>query len=149
MSAQTTYSSTIDAAYAGLVADLEPKEVVSKACESATIGFGLAVNQGTADEQAVLGGTSVIGITVRSLDREGTSTAVQYSQYEAMGVLREGYIWVEIENTGSPGDALYTDDVTGEIGAGAPGAGETALPNSTLETTVSSAGDLGLIRVKL
>lgn len=148
MSAQTTYSATMAVAYEGMLADLEPKEVVSKVAEGSAIGFGLAVNQGTSDNEAELGGTAVIGITVRSLDRESSPSVVQYAQYETMAVLKRGYIWVAIENTGAPGDVLYSDDTTGAIGTGAPGAGQTAL-SGTLESTVASAGDLGLIRVTL
>jgi len=149
MSAQTTYTKLHNAAYAGLIADLEPKEVVSKHAEGGDIGFGLAVSRGTADDQATKGGSAVLGVTVRSLDREGavTTGAVDYDQYSTMAVMRAGYCWVNVQDTGSPGAALNYNTTTGLIGVGDPGAGELVFPG-TLESTVASGGDLGLIRVQ-
>jgi hypothetical protein len=148
MSAQTTYTTNTGSAYAGQLADLEPKEVVSRLAESGDIGFGLAVSRGTADDQATLGGSAFLGVTLRSLDREGTvlTGAVDYDQYSAMAVLRSGYCWVTVADTGSPGAKLNYNTTTGAIGVGAPGAGEAEFPG-TLETTVASGGTLGLIRV--
>jgi hypothetical protein len=137
-------------AYAGLIGDLQYAEVVSKLCETAAgVGFGFTVSRGTSDDQAVLGGTSLIGVTVRSLDREGAATtaAVKYNQNEAMGVIKKGYVWINLVNTGSAGAAIYSVDADGTIAAGTAGAGQTQIPNATLETTVASAGDLALIRV--
>lgn len=150
MSAQTTYTVLHDAAYAGLIADLEPKEVVSKVAEGGDIGFGLVVSRGTSDNEATKGGSAAIGVTVRSLDREGavTTGAVDYDQYSTMAVMKSGYCWAVIADTGVPGAVLNYNTTTGAIGTGVPGAGEKVLPG-TLESTVSSGGDLGLIKVEL
>ena len=150
MSAQTSYSRTHNAAYEGMIADLEPKEVLSKAAEGSDIGFGLVVSRGTADTEATLGGSAPIGVSLRSLDREGAvnTGAIDYTETETMAVMRSGYCWVTVADTGSPGDLLNYNTTTGAIGVGTPAAGEAVLPG-TLETTVSSGGTLGLIRVNL
>jgi hypothetical protein len=64
-----------------------------------------------------------------------------------MAVIKKGYVWVVITNTGVPGNAIYSVDATGAIAVGTAAAGQTQIPNATLETTVASGGDLGLIRV--
>jgi hypothetical protein len=150
MSAQTTYTKTHAAAYEGLIADLEPKEVVSKVAEGSDIGFGLVVSRGTSDNEATLGGSAPVGVSVRSLDREGavTTGAIDYDQYSTMAVMRSGYCWVTVADTGSPGAVLNYNTTTGAIGVGVPGAGEAVLPG-TLESTVASGGDLGLVRLNL
>ena len=151
MAAQTSYSLTTAVAYAGLLADIEPKTVISREVEDAAgIGFGLVVSRGTGDTQVTLGGDGTgLGITVRDLAQEGAqgTGAVSYDQYEAAAVLTEGYCWAAINTaSASPGDKLYYDDTTGAIEAGSGGAGKTPL-NATLETTISSSGQLGLIKL--
>jgi hypothetical protein len=149
MSAQTTYVRNMPVAYAGLIADLEPAEIISKVAEGSAIGFGKTVSRGTSDDQATLGGTALIGITVRSLDREGAAStgAIDYDDESTMAVVRKGYIWAVITETGVPGNQLNSVNATGAIGVGAAVAGETDMVGATLESTVVSAGDLGIVRV--
>ena len=144
---QTAYSLNAAAALPGMIADIEPHEIVSKKAEGA-FGFGLVVVRGTADDQVKLNGTVQFGVSVRDLARENNSSGnTQYEDNDVAAVMKKGYIWVEVADTGSPGDALNFVNATGVIGVGAAGAGETDLTGWTLESTVASGGDLGLIRV--
>jgi hypothetical protein len=151
MSVQTTYSLNQDVAYAGLLAEMNPKTVITKAVETAAgIDFGVVVSRGTADEQCVVGGDAAgIGITCRTLDREGaiTTGAVKYDQYDDAAIITEGYVYVPIYTaSGSPGDDLFYNDTTGKIEVGTASTGETQM-NATLEETVSSSGQIALIRL--
>jgi hypothetical protein len=151
MAAQTSYSLTQSAAYDGLLADINPKTVISRDVETAAgITFGKVVSRGTADSQVVLGGDGTgLGIAVRDLAQEGAqgTGVIKYDQYEAAAILVEGYCWVAINTaSASPGSALFYNDTTGAIEAGTASTGETQL-NATLETTITSSGQLGLIRL--
>lgn len=150
MAAQTSYDITQAKAYAGLIYAQAPHDIVSRDVETvAGIAFGAAVSRGTNKErQIVVGGTDYLGITIRSLDKEGAANtgAIQWNETEAAGVLRGGYIWVVCPAGCNPGDAVKYTDATGVIDAGTPGAGETAIPNAQWET-VAGAGELAVVRV--
>lgn len=145
MSVQTTYSSVLTAAKPGQIADLNPVEIETRLCETAAgIGFGKVVSRGTDDDEAVLGGTSPIGVALRVYSNEdGTA----YEQYETMAIIRKGMVWVTVSETGSPGDALNSVDATGVIGVGAAGAGETDLTGWTLEDSVGVGGGIARVRI--
>lgn len=149
MSAQTSYAINQPVAYAGLIYDQNPREIVSKLAES-VIAFGIAVGRGTdADRQVTAGlGAAYQGISVRALDREGAinTGAIDYKVGEAVAVMRTGYIWAVCPAGCVPGDVVKFTNATGVIDAGAPGAGETAISGATWETT-TSAGQIGLIRL--
>jgi hypothetical protein len=150
MSAQTSYSIKQPKAYVGLIYAQAPHDIVSRDVETvAGIGFGVAVSRGTnAERQIVAGGSDFLGITIRSLDKEGAANtgAIQWNEKEAAGVLRSGYIWAVCPTGCNPGDAVKYTDATGVIDAGAPGAGETAIANAQWET-VAAAGELAVIRI--
>jgi len=148
MSAQITYERNMPIAYAGQLADIHPRIVTSKLAEGGDIAFGLVVSRGTADNQATLGGTAPIGVTVRDLAHEGVqgTGAIDYKETEAMAVMEDGWLYAAIADTGSPGDLLKYTNATGVIGTGAAGAGETKLPG-TLESTITTGGDIGLIHI--
>lgn len=150
MSAQTSYSIEQGKAYQGGMYALGNFEIVSKAVEGANgIEFGTAVSRGTdTEKQIVAGGTAFTGITVRSVDREGTAAGdIKYNETESAAVMREGYMWITLAAGGNPGDAIKYTNATGLIDVGAAGAGETQLDGATLET-VTAAGALGLVRLE-
>lgn len=150
MSAQTSYSIKQPKAYAGLVYAQSPHDIVSRDVETvAGIGFGVAVSRGTDKERQIdAGGADFIGITIRSLDKEGAANtgAIQWNETESAGVLRTGYIWTACPAGCNPGDAVKYTNATGVIDAGAPVAGETAIANAQWET-VAAAGGLAVIRI--
>lgn len=151
MSAQTSYSIKQPKAYAGLIYAQAPHDIVSRLVETvAGIGFGVAVSRGTDKErQIVAGGTDFLGITIRSLDKEGAANtgAIQWNETESAGVIRDGYIWAVCPAGCNPGDAVKYTNATGVLDAGAAAAGETQLDGATWET-VATAGELAVIRIE-
>jgi len=151
MSAQTSYSIKQPKAYAGLIYAQAPHDIVSRMVETvAGIGFGVAVSRGTDKErQIVAGGTDFLGITIRSLDKEGAANTgdIQWNETEAAGILRDGYIWAVCPAGCNPGDAVKYTDATGVLDAGAAAAGETQLDGAQWET-VAAAGELAVIRIE-
>jgi len=144
-----TYQTNMVIGYAGGLADLNPARMISRAAEGGAIGFGLVVSRGTNDDQAVLGGAVPLGVTVRSLDREGErlTGAIEYAETETMAILQSGSIYAAVAVGGSPGDVLNYNTTTGVIGIGAPGEGEAELPG-VLEST-AEADAIAKIRVAL
>lgn len=152
MSAQTSYTIDQPIAYAGLIYAQAPKDIISRAVETvAGIDFAVAVARGTdADKQVDLAGSAdFIGITVRSLEREGAANtgAIKYSQSETAGVMRKGYVWAVCPTGCNPGDSVLYTDGTGVLDSGTAGAGETQLNGATWETT-AAAGELAVIRLE-
>lgn len=96
MAVQSSYSSRMPIAVAGMVADMTTADADTRICEtSAGIGFGLAVGRGTADMGAVIGAaaaTDFLGISIRDVTLVG-QTADKYAQYDNMAVLFRGDIW--------------------------------------------------------
>jgi hypothetical protein len=148
MSAQTTYSRYHTAAYSGQLQGDGPKVIDTYVVETAAgIAPGVVVSKGTADDQCVVGGDGTgIGVVVRNLDVENnTSDEIVYAQGTPVGVLVEGDISVLMDGAGDKGSAIYYDDTTGAIGAGAAASGATAL-NGVLAETIAA---VGVARVRL
>jgi len=133
----------------GLIAhDFGQADIVSRQAEGA-IEFGRVVSRGTdPDNQVVPGGDATAwGLSVRDVAHEVRADGdAIYDDKDTAAIMRKGYLWVTVADAGVPGDALNYVDATGAIGVGTPEAGETALPEATLETTVG-AGELAVIRV--
>ncbi len=150
MSAQTSYSINKPVAYPGLIYAQAPHEIASRSVETAAgIGFGLAVSRGTDTEnQVVIGGASLLGITVRSLDREGAANngGISYLEKETAGILRSGSIWATCPTGCVPGDVVNYNTTTGVLDSGAAGTGEALVPNAVWDS-VGAAGDLAVIRI--
>ena len=153
MSAQLSYATNQAIAYAGLIFAQAPKDIISRDVETvAGIAFGVVVSRGTdKDNQALLGGTTgILGITVRSLEREGAANtgAIAYSEKETAGIMREGYIWAVCPTGCVPGDPANFTEATGVLDSGAPsGVGETGLDDCFWDST-AAAGALAILRVK-
>lgn len=142
MSAQTTYTlKPANAAYPGQLDGVGPHLTETFLVETAAgIAPGLTISKGTADDQAVLGGTSPIGVVVRRLDVENNaSDAIVYDQYTPIAVIKSGVVNVSLGGAGNRGDAIKSNDTTGVITAGTAGAGETQL-NGELLDTIAGAG---------
>ncbi len=149
--AQTSYSIKQGVAYEGGIYALAPHDIISRACETvAGIDFGRVVSRGTdTEKEAVIGGAVPIGITVRSLEREGAANSgdVAYAELETMAIMRKGGIWCICPDGCNPGDLVNYVEATGVLGAGAPsGTGETALDGAVWDS-VAAAGELALLRL--
>lgn len=140
---QSTYNATIANGAVGQVADLSLSDVISRECEPASIGFGVAVVQGTADHQAKTGAAGVfIGITVRDVTLDARRNDA-YAQYDTMGVMTKGVIWV------TAGEAVVAGDVVYRTTAGVlnkTSSGNTLIANARWET---SAGNGALAKLRL
>lgn len=151
MTAQTSYSINQGKAYPGGLYGLGNDDIISRDAEG-EIAFGLVVSRGTdADRQAIPGGiadVNVLGISIRSLEREGVqgSNLVSYKDTETVGILQEGYIWAVCPTGCVPGDPVNFVNATGVLDSGAAVVGETSLDEAQWDTT-AAAGELGVIRL--
>ena len=151
MAYQTTPIDTFDPASPGQVADSNPAEYNSEDafCEDTSIGFGIVVSRGTADDEVTKGGDGTsLGVTVKvNKETESDLTTVQYNQYEAVTYLISGNIWVTLNNAGNAGDNLYYNDTTGAIYAGTASTGQTQFPTGCKLLTDTASGAVGKIRI--
>lgn len=138
---QSAYASRLSNGHVGEIADLGESNVISRSVEtSGGIGFGVAVIQGTADEQCKTGGAGVfLGITVR----EPGGTSDTYAQYDTAGIMTRGVIWV------TAGEAVVAGDVVYRTSAGVlnkTSASNTLIANARWETSAAS-GSLAKLRL--
>ena len=151
MSAQLSYAINQRKAFAGMLADVQNHDIISRSIETAAgADFGIAVSRGTdKDKQAVIGGvTGFLGLTVRSLERENANNdIVKYSEKETAAIIRVGYVYAVCPSGCNPGDPVNFVEATGVLDSGAPaGAGETGIDDASWETT-AAAGELAVIRM--
>ena len=145
---QTAYERYQNAGQPGMPASSSGWDVDTKICQSASIGFGLAVSQGSVDRGAVLGAgtTQVLGITCHDVTLPAIDGADVYVNGDNMGVAVRGDWWVSIVSGDSPdvvpGDAVYADNVTGNLGS-AGGGGKTKIENARWMTSIQTGIDPG------
>ena len=153
MTVQTSYTIKQPVALPGLIYDLGTKNIISRALETAAgADFGVAMSRGSdADKQTVIGGTSFLGISIRSVEREASglgsnSNDIRYGQYETVGIMEMGRIWAICPAGCVPGNAVKYNNTTGILDAGSAGVGETQLDGAIWDST-ASAGALALIKL--
>lgn len=141
---QSTYASRLSAGHVGEIADLGESNVISRDVETAGgIGWGLAVIQGTADNQCELGAAGAfLGITVRDIAVDATR-GDKYAQYDCAAIINEGVIWVTAGEAVVAGDAVYRT-AAGALNKTA--AGNTLIANARWETS-AALGALAQIRL--
>jgi|SRR5215471_4932267 len=145
---QTTYTATIQPGAEGQQGTMyEDDAVDSRNCETAAgIAFGRAVSEGANAGGAVLGGaTRFIGITVRDITlvaKQG-QTVDLYQQYQEMGVVLKGEIWVRPVAAVTHGSPATYDSTTGQLN---PATAGVAIPASRYITS-ASAGQLALLQL--
>lgn len=144
---QSTYGENIRAAVAGLVANMETANSISRIVEDAAgIGFGVAVFQGTADNgvTATPADDTFVGITIRDVTREPTDSDT-YPETATAGVLTMGVVWVEAGATVAAGEAVYVTPAGAVTNTDNTGANP-ALTGAKFD----SSGDSGdLVKVRL
>ncbi len=153
---QTTYNQYLTAAQNGMPATMTGWDADTRIAEDLSspkvgIGFGLAVSQGTlhGDRSAVLGNASgalFVGITMAdpTLPNIDTTFTDKYQDTDNMAVLVRGDIWVVVENNVAPGDEVYYNTTTGQLGA--TSGGHTAIPSARWMTTATT-GNLAVVRL--
>lgn len=133
---QTTYSESLVSGYAGMIANGETSNRISRTVEDAGgLGFGLPVYRGTGDH----GCTGTVGtlatflgfsIAHQALGLTAGQTADEYAQYETAAILTSGAIYVEVTGAVTDGAAI-----TIGTGAGAADAiGDTAADATHIAT---------------
>lgn len=133
---QTSYSETVPAAYAGMIANGETSNRITRTCEDAAgIAFGKPVYRGSGDH----GATGTVGtlatflgftIATSALGLVSGADADEYQQYDNMAILTSGAIYVTV--TGAIADGT---DITVGTGAGAgDGIGGTAADATHIAT---------------
>lgn len=146
---QATYRENMDAAVAGMIATMVNWDATTHVLEDASpIGFGLAVGEGTNDGQCSLGGTlgTFLGVTIRDITQVPGASRTNpdtYIQYDNVGVLRMGEIWVQTTGTAPVrGDPVHYDATTGVFQTSG-GSG----PILGAAWTRAGANDLALLRL--
>lgn len=150
---QTTYSEYIGVAYAGMIANTEPNNLISREAQAAPIPFGAACAQGTGDRQVVAvtaTGQVFRGIACRDKSIElpssgGVAEVVPVGQ--AVLLMVRGVIWVLAGATVAAGQPAYVVIGTGQAGRfTSSAAGNLAIPNAMFD----SAGAVGeLVKLRL
>lgn len=140
--------------FVGMIANLEEAEVISRSLESASVGFGLPVKQGTADKQVAVvgsGTTEVVGFTVRDQATAADNSVDKYEQYDDVPLMREGVLWVTVVDAGGvvAGDPVWVTLATGTLSnADVGSSGGLKLPGCRWETSAAN-GALAKLRVNL
>lgn len=133
---QTTYTEAQLAGYAGMVANGETSNRISRTCEDAGgIGFGKPVYRGSGDNGCT--GTvgtlaTFLGFTIESktLPLPAGGTVDEYAQYQNVNIMTQGAIFVDVVGAVADGDAI-----TVGTGAGAADAlGATAADATHIAT---------------
>lgn len=152
MAIQTTYSETMDAARAGMIANEEPSVLISRTvADAAGIGFGKVVQEAATDgskdgqctadlDTADLDAYKFLGITVRERSVR-PETPSKFAQYESARIMRKGVIWVEVAGAVKAGEDVTVTLATGVLGTAGASAGTiVAIPNARWESSTSGAG---------
>ncbi len=107
---QTSYTETVAKAYAGMIANGETSNRITRTCETAAgIGFGLPVYRGTGDHGCVSTvGTlaTFLGWTVATSALGPSTDADEYQQYDNVTILTSGAIYVAVKGVVTDGAAL-------------------------------------------
>jgi hypothetical protein len=150
-SIQSTYSETIAAARAGMIANEEPVVLISRTIiDAAGVGFGKVVQEASTDgstdgqctadlDTADVDAYKFLGITVRERSVR-PETPNKFAQYESVRIMRRGVIWVEASAAVSAGTDVTVTLATGALNSIAVGAGQVAIPNARWESSTSGAG---------
>lgn len=149
MAVQTTYSDNISAAVAGQIVNCEPSDLISRTVEtSGGLGFGIAVNQGSADKGCILAITGAagafIGATVRerSIDANDSNS---FDQYTDARIMIKGVIWAVAATGCSAGDPVYVRPSNGAWQDSNANSG-VLVPNARWDTS-ATAGNLAQLRL--
>lgn len=160
MAVQTTYSDTQPVAVAGAPATMINGPVISRTVETAAIGFGVAVTQGTADkgvEAFGSGDTTFVGITM--LDRSAGGMTVTNGQVtsrtaDVFGVGESARIapvgsgrdiWVVCATGCSAGDGVFVRPSNGEF-QDSNANSAVQIPGALWDTSAGT-GELAVVRL--
>lgn len=131
---QSTYTETVAKAYAGMIANGETSNRISRTVEdSAGIAFGKPVYRGTGDHgcTATVGTlASFLGWTVATSALAPSTDADEYQQYDTATIITSGAIYVAVKGSVTDGAAL----TVGTGGGAADLVGSTAADATHIAT---------------
>lgn len=140
---QDTYTAVRPVGYAGMIANGETSNRISRTVEDATaIGFGKPVFRGTGDHGVTATPSAVLmGITIANYAAPAVpATGVQadsYPQYSTAGILTQGVIWVQSSVAVADGEQAY---VTSAGAITNVSTSNTILTGWFFQDTLSAAG---------
>lgn len=135
---QSTFSETIRPAVAGMIANMETYNTVTRTVETAAgIAFGKPAFQGTADDEVAVTGTAILGITVRDVTLDVVN-ADKYVEGASAAVMTQGVIWVTAGEAVAAGDPVYVTAADGTFKKTA--SGNVAMANARFDTSASNGG---------
>ena len=111
--AQDTFNQYRDNAYEGQVSDIGQNDIVSRVIETAAIGFGKPVVNGSGSRSVVgVSGSTVAGdikgFSVRSMAVENNASDVaEYGVGDVASVLRRGRIFVKCVDGATKDDSVF------------------------------------------
>ncbi len=146
---QSTYSESQPIAQAGMPASGD-FSADTRTCETAAgIAFGVAVSQGSDDNGAVIGGASAavfVGVTIADKSVPYNGTNDEYAQYDSMGVMTRGRIWVTVGGDVTDGGDVTFASTTGVLSSAAAGGSQFAIAGARWMTTATN-GNLALLHL--
>jgi len=140
---QTTYDAVRPVGYAGMIANGETSNRISRTVEDATaIAFGKPVFRGVGDHGVTATpSAALLGITIANYAAPAVAaTGVQvdsYPQYSTAGILTQGVIWVQSSVAVADGDQAY---VTSAGAITNVSTSNTILTGWFFQDTLSAAG---------
>ena len=146
---QSSYSLEPEIGFAGQLVGHADIDSVSRAAEG-VIGFGKVVSRGTdKTKQCVIGGSDILGVSIRSIEREVNPLTgeAEYNEGEQVAILRVGSLFVRVQSGVTAGDQACYNTTTGEIKPGSAGAGEADLVGMYFDTD-AAAGGVAVLRVR-
>lgn len=149
----TDYALDHPAALAGMPVNLKGNKFISRVAEG-VIPFGRIVTRGSGSRSCILptAAGDVLGVSHRTLAIQANSSeVVEYADKREVGILEEGEIWLECDETVVEGDdAFYVNGsgagVAGRVRNDAAAGDATVLVNAKIE----SGGTIGqLVKLKI
>lgn len=146
MAVQDTYRDNLRPGVPGQIVDMSPRSLMSRTVETAAgIAFGVAVEQGTADEGCkVFDGGTILGVTVR--ERSLIAGTDKFSQYDSARIMIGlGTVWVTVAVDVVAGDPVYVRPSNNTWQKSNADSG-VLLANARYDST-ATAGNLAKIRL--
>jgi hypothetical protein len=141
---QPNYDATLARGYEGQIADTRLSDVISRICEPASIGFGLAVIRGTAANEVKLGAAGEFaGLSIRDIALPAANEDV-YLIGDTIGLMRKGTMFCKAIAAVTHGDKVYrtpTGTLTNVIGS------RTATSEAKAGGNAANTGTMGTVTV--
>lgn len=145
---QSTFSEDIPGGYAGMEADGELSNVISRTLEGSTnCAFGRPVYRGTADKGCKLAvDANLLGFALAQKGLPVTSSrpADNYAPGDTVSIKERGKVWVDCSTTAADGGQVYVVTATGVITSSS--SSSTAATGWFFEDTLAAPGPVRIIR---